>query len=920
MHPELGPECGAVLLELPDFYADEIGDGVWAAFCKLKSNKLSDAFTAGKLFRNVGPTTDTAEIKSGETSYFVAIKNGFLVVSNKSKALSTMDGKTNLASTRDYSRAAEKVPAGIIAFGGYNLEAAVAAASANAGDGLRAQMAGMVFALASAFHSQSFFATASPGVIEGRSSVAMDREGRYAVSDFAYLPHGTNITYATLEPHGMPIIDQRRLSNIVFKVRAKAPGPVDSIRDDIKSATQTVEQKSPNELVVNVAARRNSPDKKIQLPVTNPEVAAFIKATGEISSDDKSVIEQARQIAGDDRDAWSVAQKLADWTFKNLEWKSVARAGAAETLATREADCSEFSQLYVSMARSLGLPARIVSGLAYSGNSFGGHAWVEVWVGEWIELDPTWGTHYVDATHIRNQASTLVTAAALNLIDVEVLETRRTVADFQKSPKTLTEHLVKAIAVGDRLELEAAFDLATLTEEFMGAGSWNGLNEHDRSLMSSAYRRVLKEIVESYGGEMSNNLHVLHLEEKGERAEALCYLSAQDILIRLRLLRRADAWYPVDLVQVDPGINLAADRFAPFIASIVAAREGKKTTGGLVSGSYKVITLMDSDTAKAVEEAERLLQTNPTDKAYRLIKSIALWEDEKHDESLTLLTELTNEQPPFAPAMYRLAGVLSDSKPEESIELYKRYLSLEPHDFRAYRELGVAYEDAKQIELAEAAYRKAVELDPFEVPGYEDLAMFLVQNGKVAEVGAVLRASDKYVTEGDDILATIFDELEDNIKLEDAERLAASEAPRLKKSMWATLGLSDIYLREKRYREAVDLIKKAVQLDPQSAYPHVALSMAYLKQLRLNEALKVINHALTLNEKYGWAHYIQASVLARMGRKKEAMRALEKSIELDPHVVTYLAEDDDLKLLRTLPAFQKLLREAQKQAEEPDPK
>src|SRR6185503_16490340 len=99
----------------------------------------------------------------------------------------------------------------------------------------------------------------------------------------SYLPRATNITYATIQPHGMPILDQNRLSDIVLKVRAKAPGPIDSIRDDIKLETQKVEQKSPNELVVTVAARRNVADKKIELPVTNPELATFLKATGEIT-------------------------------------------------------------------------------------------------------------------------------------------------------------------------------------------------------------------------------------------------------------------------------------------------------------------------------------------------------------------------------------------------------------------------------------------------------------------------------------------------------------------------------------------------------------------------------------------------------------------------------------------------------------
>ncbi|HET7113855.1 MAG TPA: tetratricopeptide repeat protein, partial [Pyrinomonadaceae bacterium] len=531
-----------------------------------------------------------------------------------------------------------------------------------------------------------------------------------------------------------------------------------------------------------------------------------------------------------------------------------------------------------------------------------------------------WGTHFVDATHIRNEASTLVTAAALNLIDVEVLETHRAVAEFQKSPKALAEHLIKALSIADQPEVQATLDLETLTDEFMGADAFAGLNEHERDQMSSAYRRVVNEIVESMSeGAVANNVHLLQLEEKGERAEALCLVSSDDILVRLRLVRRADVWYLLEVVQPDPGLHIAAERFGPVIKSIAANRAGKKTTAGGVSDFHKILALSDSDAAKAVAEADRLLQSKPGDQTYRFLKMIALWENEQEEESIKLLTELSNEQPAFAPAIYRLAGVLSEEKPEEAIELYKRYSALEPNDPRGYRDLAAVYESTKQMELAEAAYRKAIAVDPFEIPGYEDLAIFLIRNNRVGEVGALLLAADKYATDNDDMLATILSTLEDDIKLEDAERLAASETQRLKTSVWATLSLSDIYVREKRFREALDLIKHAVQLDPKLAYPHVAMSTAYLKQSRLNEALKAIDQALSLNDRSSSAHYIRASVLARLGRKKEAMTALEKSIELDAETLTWIAEDEDLKSLRSLPAFKKLLRDAKKQTPENAP-
>ncbi len=67
-------------------------------------------------------------------------------------------------------------------------------------------------------------------------------------------------------------------------------------------------------------------------------------------------------------------------------------------------DCTEFADLFTTLARSLGIPTHTVFGLAYSdGNdpAFNFHAWNEVFVdGAWRPVDPTWNQLSVDATHI----------------------------------------------------------------------------------------------------------------------------------------------------------------------------------------------------------------------------------------------------------------------------------------------------------------------------------------------------------------------------------------------------------------------------------------------------------------------------------------------------------------------------------------
>jgi len=902
---ELGPECGAVILELPNFTSY---DGwTWAGFCKLKSTKLSDALTAGKLFTGVGPAKDFAEVKVGADSYFVATRKGFLVVSNHDRGLAAFDGKSSLAETRDYSRAVEKVPGGIVAFGGYNLEAAIAAANKIPVEGTQAFAASMIGSVAGAFHSQNFYATASAGSIEAHSSVAMDREGRYPVADFAMLSRGSNITFATLQPAGIPIRDQNRVSSLVLKVRSKAPGPIENIRDDVKTAEQTVEQKSAQELLLTIAPRRSGPEKAIELPVKEPEFAQYLKSTTEFAADNEDVKKKAKEIAGADRDAWNVARKLADWTYKNLEWKHVASADAAQTLATREADCSEFSALFIAMARSLGLPARPVSGLAYSGNSFGGHAWVEVWAGKWIELDPTWGTDFVDATHIRDSSNALVTSAALNLIEVEVVEAKRNVGDFQRTAKALAQHLAKAIPAAARVDIEATVDLPVLTDELMGQGAWSKMNDREKEKMWSAYRRMIEEIVSGYGNSYSSEmrLRLLHLEEKGNEAEATYLLYPSDLLMKLRFVRRNELWSLVEVQQSDTGLCTFSDTLQTTIGAIERVRAGQKVSRVGLTGFARVLLLMDDDAEKAIIFADNALKAKPGDKGLRLLKALALLRADKKDDGLKLLRELSNED--HAPAIYKLASRLSAAEDEpsrkETVKLWERYTSLEPHDPRGFRELGLAYSMIGELGPAEAAFRKAIELDPAGSDAYLQLVLFLAVNERMAEVKPVLIAFDEHKDTDENVFESAINELYFSDELATAEKLAASDPARVKVSSGINLLLGRIELDAGRYTAAFNHFTIAAQLDKKSSGPHVMMAKLHRKQSRFAAALKAADQAINLDREDSEAHYERACALARLGRLKDAMSALEQSIELDEDQLGYIADEADLKPLSALPAF-----------------
>ncbi len=67
-------------------------------------------------------------------------------------------------------------------------------------------------------------------------------------------------------------------------------------------------------------------------------------------------------------------------------------------------DCTEHSLLSVAMMRAEGIPARRIDGLVYIITEDGvpalyWHEWVEAFVGEWTQLDPTFNQPVADATH-----------------------------------------------------------------------------------------------------------------------------------------------------------------------------------------------------------------------------------------------------------------------------------------------------------------------------------------------------------------------------------------------------------------------------------------------------------------------------------------------------------------------------------------
>jgi Transglutaminase-like superfamily len=121
-----------------------------------------------------------------------------------------------------------------------------------------------------------------------------------------------------------------------------------------------------------------------------------------IQSRDPHIVALAKQIAGSERNPRVVAERINRWVHDSIHDRvTFGVPSALQVLDNRTGDCNEHTQLFVALARALGLPARVAAGLAYVDGKFYYHAWPEVLLGDWVPVDPTFGQFPADAAHLR---------------------------------------------------------------------------------------------------------------------------------------------------------------------------------------------------------------------------------------------------------------------------------------------------------------------------------------------------------------------------------------------------------------------------------------------------------------------------------------------------------------------------------------
>lgn len=136
----------------------------------------------------------------------------------------------------------------------------------------------------------------------------------------------------------------------------------------------------------------------------------FLQATPYVGLD-VGVLRLAQEAASGAEDAWEAVLAMSGFVHREFSYDSSATTSnttLAEVLVHRRGVCQDFAHVLLGLCRSMGIPARYVSGYLHVGDEAGWrgnlatHAWIEVFLPghKWLPLDPT-NNRPADQHHIK---------------------------------------------------------------------------------------------------------------------------------------------------------------------------------------------------------------------------------------------------------------------------------------------------------------------------------------------------------------------------------------------------------------------------------------------------------------------------------------------------------------------------------------
>ena len=216
--------------------------------------------------------------------------------------------------------------------------------------------------------------------------------------------------------------------------------------------------------------------------------------------------------------------------------------------------------------------------------------------------------------------------------------------------------------------------------------------------------------------------------------------------------------------------------------------------------------------------------------------------------------------------------------------LAEKAISVDPNSVVAYQTLGLAHRLNFDLEESAAAYSRALELDGNSAASKRSLAEMKRALGKPDEAAALYReivaANDNDSAAATGLILSLFG----SGKIAEAEAEMARSLERNPQNLNLLAGAAYWYAANDSGEKAVELARKAVEMEPRYIWGHIALARGLMGQRRPVEAERV----LVMARQYGnfpTLEYEIASARLMSGFYREAVEELQKSFSMKDGLV-----------------------------------
>lgn len=170
---------------------------------------------------------------------------------------------------------------------------------------------------------------------------------------------------------------------------------------------------------VHVEGLNSESQLPVKLPASNKVASKYLSASKYVQSDDREIKNTAKAITNNTPYESAAVASLMLWVSENLKYDAnVSSHDASWTFHNRRGTCENYAHLSLALLRSVGIPARYVSGYLVDGeiqvNAYvtsygyrwdaGPHSWIEVYYPDlgWVPYEPQKTIGFVDDHHIRD--------------------------------------------------------------------------------------------------------------------------------------------------------------------------------------------------------------------------------------------------------------------------------------------------------------------------------------------------------------------------------------------------------------------------------------------------------------------------------------------------------------------------------------